>query len=138
MKKLPRSLPQPDHHRARQHARAKPSDTASGQVHTAKVRTLKSKQDITANNQQHGVLRGWKAISEFLALPVATAQRWGKSGMPVHREGRFTVAHVDDLRQWLGRESEMPAPAHIATNDADLTAGLRESISAMRRHKRAS
>jgi hypothetical protein len=84
------------------------------------------------------VLRGWKAIAEFLALPVATAQRWGKSGMPVRHEGRFTVADADELREWLGRESEMPAPAHIATNSADLAAGLRQSISELRRRKHAS
>jgi hypothetical protein len=138
MKKLPRSVPQPYRHNVRKHGHAKPSDTAGTQLHIANVRRPKSKQHITANNRQHGLLRGWKAITEFLALPVATAQRWGKSGMPVHREGRFTVADIDELRRWLGRESEMPAPAHIATNNADLTTGLRESISAMRRHKRAS
>lgn len=74
-------------------------------------------------------LSGWKAIAEFLAIPSATAQRWAKSGMPVRREGRFTVADAEELRGWLGRESEMPAPAHIATNNADLAAGLKESIS---------
>lgn len=82
-------------------------------------------------------LRGWKAIADFLAIPSATAQRWAKGGMPVHREGRFTVADAEELRGWLGRESEMSAPAHIATNNADLAAGLEESISAIRRNKRA-
>lgn len=82
-----------------------------------------------------GQLRGWKAIADFLALPVNIAQRWAKGGMPVHREGRFTVADADDLRQWLGRESKMPKPAHIAVNTADLAAGLRESISAVRRQR---
>jgi hypothetical protein len=81
-------------------------------------------------------LRGWKAIAGFLAIPATTAQRWSKDGMPVHREGRFTVADAAELRSWLGRESEMPAPAHIATNNADLAAGLRQSIAAMRSHKR--
>src|SRR6185312_5329131 len=75
-------------------------------------------------------LKGWKAIAEFLAIPSATAQRWARGGMPVSREGRFTVADPEELRSWLGRESEMPAPAHIATNNADLAAGLQESISA--------
>jgi hypothetical protein len=85
---------------------------------------------------QAGKLRGWKAIADFLALPVNIAQRWAKGGMPVHREGRFTVADADELRHWLGRESEMPAPAHIAVNGADLATGLRESISAVRKQKR--
>lgn len=83
-------------------------------------------------------LQGWKAIAEFLGLPVTTAQRWGRSGMPVRRQGRFTVADPDELRQWLGRESEMPEPAHIATNSADLAAGLKASIAQARRHKRAA
>ncbi len=83
-----------------------------------------------------GELRGWKAIADFLALPVNIAQRWAKGGMPVHREGRFTVADAEELRQWLGRESKMPEPAHIAVNGADLATGLRESISAVRRQKR--
>lgn len=56
--------------------------------------------------------------------------------MPVHREGRFTVADPEELRSWLGRESEMPGPAHIATNNADLAAGLRQSIAALRSHNR--
>lgn len=88
--------------------------------------------------QQVGTLRGWKTIAEFLALPVNVAQRWAKDGMPVHREGRFTVADADELRRWLGRESEMPAPAHIAVNNADLATGLRESIAAVRRQKRTA
>ncbi|HET9181009.1 MAG TPA: hypothetical protein VFP59_02660 [Candidatus Angelobacter sp.] len=85
-----------------------------------------------------GTLRGWKAIAQFLALPVNVAQRWAKDGMPLRREGRFTVADADELRHWLGRESEMPAPAHIAVNSADLAAGLNESIAAVRRQKRAA
>ena len=83
-------------------------------------------------------LQGWKAIADYLALPVATAQRWGRSGMPVRREGRFTVADPAELREWLGNESEMPAPAHIATNQADLAAGLKQSIAAFRKNKRAA
>ena len=89
-----------------------------------------------ATSANTGTLRGWKAIAGFLAIPAATAQRWSKDGMPVHREGRFTVAEAEELRSWLGRESEMPAPAHIATNNADLAAGLRQSIAAVRSHKR--
>ncbi len=95
----------------------------------------KAQESSNAPVSQQSPLRGWKALADFLALPVATAQRWGKTGMPVHREGRFTVANIDELRSWLGKESEMPAPAHIATNRADLAAGLRESISAVRRRK---
>ncbi len=95
----------------------------------------KSTHPATAEPQR---LQGWKAIADYLALPVATAQRWGRSGMPVRREGRFTVADPTQLRDWLGKESDMPAAAHIATNQADLAAGLKQSIAAFRKKKRAA
>ena len=53
--------------------------------------------------------------------------------MPVKREGRFTIADPDELRAWIGREAGMPRPAHIATNTADLAAGLKESIAAAKK-----
>ena len=101
-----------------------------------KIAQQPPKQKVEAAPREQR-LQGWKSIADFLALPVAVAQRWAKSGMPVHREGRFTVADADELRQWLGKESEMSAPAHIATNTADLAEGLRESISAVGRQRRA-
>src|SRR2546423_1904597 len=82
--------------------------------------------------KNEGQLQGWKDIAAFLAQSVSTAQHWAKSGMPVRREGRYTVANREELSRWLGRESHMPAPAQIATNGADLTAGLKQSIKAMR------
>jgi len=39
-----------------------------------------------------GELKGWTAIARYLGIPVATAHRWASEGMPVRREGRFTVA----------------------------------------------
>jgi hypothetical protein len=81
-------------------------------------------------------LKGWKAIGDYLGIGAAAAQRWAKGGMPVRREGRFTVADVDEIRRWLGRESHMPAPAHITTSGSDVTAALKESIAALRRKKR--
>jgi hypothetical protein len=77
-----------------------------------------------------GHLKGWAAIADFLKMPPATAQRWAKAGMPVRREGRSMVADPDELLAWLGREARMPAPAQIATNTADLSSGLKESIAA--------
>ncbi len=103
-----------------------------------KQRNPKHRRRAQSADQPTGPLQGWKAIADFLGLPVTTAQRWGKTGMPVRRQGRFTVADPDELRQWLGRESEMPEPAHIATNSADLAAGLKASIAQARRHKRAA
>ena len=50
------------------------------------------------------MLKGWQAIGSYLGVGAAIAQRWAKSsGMPVKKEGRFTVADVDELRRWLGR-----------------------------------
>ena len=81
-------------------------------------------------------LKGWQAIGAYLGIGAAVAQRWAKSGMPVKRQGRFIVADAEELRQWLGREAHMPGAAHVLTNDADVSAALKESISALRRQKR--
>ena len=56
--------------------------------------------------------------------------------MPVKHEGRFTTANPDELLTWVGREAHMPRPAHIATNNADLAAGLKESIAAAKKQKK--
>jgi hypothetical protein len=104
-------------------------------LNAMKRKSPKSKPTAAA---EAGRLQGWRAIADYLAMPVTTAQRWARSGMPVRREGRFTVADADELRRWLGSESKMPAPAHIATNQADLATGLKESISAIRKSKRAA
>ena len=65
-----------------------------------------------------------------------TVRRWAKTGMPVKREGRFTTAKPDELLAWLGREAGMPRSAQIATNSADLAAGVKESIAAMKKLKK--
>jgi hypothetical protein len=80
-----------------------------------------------------GKLTGWNAISGFLAIPVATAHRWAKEGMPVRRQGRFTVADPEELSAWIGQESHMPAPAHVVTGGADIASALKESIAAAKR-----
>jgi hypothetical protein len=73
-------------------------------------------------------LQGWKEIARFLGQPIATAQHWGKTGMPVEREGRYTVASRDKLSAWLGKESRMGAPAHIPTKGDDLAAELKRGL----------
>ena len=83
-----------------------------------------------------GPLKGWTAIARYLGIPVATAHRWASEGMPVRREGRFTVADREDVSAWLGRESHMPKPAHVMTKDADVAAALKESIAAARKRTR--
>ncbi|HZS29244.1 MAG TPA: hypothetical protein VFB76_18610 [Candidatus Angelobacter sp.] len=83
-------------------------------------------------------LKGWKAIAGYLGLTPATAQRWAEDGMPVKREGRFTVADPAELQAWLGRESHMAKPAHVMTKDADISAALKESLAATKREKKNS
>ena len=95
-----------------------------------------SKKTQPKPQTDEGVVKGWAAIADFLKMPPATAQRWAKAGMPIKREGRFATADPDELLEWLGREAKMPAPAHIATNTADLSSGLKESIAAARKGKR--
>jgi hypothetical protein len=82
-----------------------------------------------------GPLKGWTAIARYLGIPVAPAHRWASEGMPVRREGRFTVADREAVSAWLGRESHMPKPAHVMTADADMAAALKESIAAARKRK---
>jgi len=86
---------------------------------------------VVAKNREQspGKLKGWAAIAGFLGLTPASAQRWAKEGMPVKKEGRFTVADPAELQEWLGRESHMKGPAHVMTQDADIAAALKESIS---------
>jgi hypothetical protein len=80
-------------------------------------------------------LKGWAAIARFLGTSPASAQTWAKQGMPVKRDGRFTTADPAEVQAWLGQQSHMPEPAHILTNDTDITAALKDSISAMRQKK---
>jgi hypothetical protein len=64
-----------------------------------------------------------------------SAQTWAKQGMPVKREGRFTIADPDEVQAWLGHQSHMPGPAHILTDEADIARALKESILIMKRKK---
>jgi len=75
------------------------------------------------------------SLAKFLGTSPASAQSWVKQGMPVKHEGRFAVADPAEVQAWLGRQSHMPKPAHILTNDTDITAALKESISVVKRKK---
>lgn len=83
-------------------------------------------------------LKSWKAIATYLGISESAAQRWASQGMPVKKEGRFTVAEPEELRRWVGRESHMPEAAHIVTPETDVSAALKASITAMRRRKPGS
>jgi phage terminase Nu1 subunit (DNA packaging protein) len=80
-------------------------------------------------------LKGWAAIARFLGTSPASAQTWAKQGMPVKREGRFAIANPEEVQAWLGQQSHMPKAAHILTDDADIAAALKDSISVVKRKK---
>ncbi len=81
-------------------------------------------------------LKGWQNIAQFLGQPIAVAQRWGKSGMPVSRQGRHMTANPDDLRRWLAKESGAAQPVTIASANADLAADLKRGLTEARRQRR--
>ena len=91
-----------------------------------------------AGQNSTAILQGWRSIAGFLGLPLATVQRWARTGMPVRKQGRFTVADKEELQQWLGRQSHMPAPAQVVDANTDLAAALQQSISATRPTNRAA
>lgn len=102
----------------------------------ARKRAQKSPRENAKKKPATSELKGWTAIAAFLAIPASAARRWARDGMPVRRQGRFTVAKADELRAWLGRESHMRAPALILTDESDVAGALKESIAATRRSTR--
>lgn len=87
------------------------------------------------SEEKSNPLRGWQQIATFLGQPVAVAQRWARSGMPVRRQGRYIVAEPEQLSGWLGREAHLAAPAHIASSEGDLLTDLKQSLKS-RKHSR--
>ena len=82
------------------------------------------------------LLKGWKAIAEYLGQPIVTVQTWAKTSLPATRQGRFMTAIPEQLSDWLARESGADKPVHIAVaSDKDLTEELRRSIKAQRRER---
>src|SRR5437588_9461182 len=100
------------------------------------VHQYMNRRKIKTKVEPAQLLKGWKAVGDYLGIGQGAAQRWAKSGMPVRREGRFTVADVDEIRRWLAREAHMPAPAYVATGTSDVTAALKQSIAAARKKNR--
>lgn len=84
--------------------------------------------------EESDLLKGWKQIAGFLGQPIAVAQRWATTGMPVRRQGRFVVALPEELNTWLGKESG--EPVHVATNETDLSAELKRGLSHIRKEQR--
>ncbi len=102
-----------------------------------KRKSAKRDKSAKPREQPPEKLQGWKTIAEYLGVSQATAEHWAKTGMPVKRQGRYTVADPNELRQWLGKEAHMPAPAEVVTSATDISAALKESLSALRRQKQS-
>jgi len=83
-------------------------------------------------------LKGWTAIAEFLGQTPAVAQRWHYEGMPVMKEGRFVYADPDEVTRWVGTDSGKRKPVHIASDDENLTADLKEGLSYIRGQRKGS
>ena len=94
---------------------------------TKKQTTKKSR--LAKQNAHPDRLKGWTKIAQFLGQPVAVAQRWARSGMPVQREGRFMTASPEELSRFLGREAGLDVPVHIASEGMDLSADLKRALS---------
>ncbi len=94
------------------------------------------KTEVVKNKTEDQQLKGWNAIASHLGQPVAVAQRWAKSGMPVKREGRYVVASPEELSRWLGRESGTTEVVHIAAAGEDLTTELRRGLAEARRRRK--
>jgi len=92
----------------------------------------KSRRSTPTSKIQKERLKGWHEIASFLGQPVAVAQRWARSGMPVARDGRFMYASPDELSQYLGREAGLDVPVHIATENMDLSSDLKRALSQVR------
>src|SRR6266849_3005676 len=81
-------------------------------------------------------LKGWGEIAAFLGQPVAVAQRWQKSGIPVTREGRFVYASPEELTNWIGAERGRSEPVHLASEGEDLAADLKRGLSYVRQQRK--
>lgn len=85
--------------------------------------------------RESGRLEGWNAIAKFLGQTPAVVQRWQESGMPVERSGRHVYASSEELTQWVGTEAGKSKPVHIAMDQENLLADLKEGLAYVRRGK---
>ena len=84
-------------------------------------------------NLESGLLQGWNAIAKFLGQTPAVAQRWNESGMPVLRSGRRVSASPEELTRWVATEAGKSKPVHIAMEQENLLADLKEGLAYVRR-----
>ena len=80
-----------------------------------------------------GSLQGWNAIAKFLGQTPAVAQRWHESGMPVENRGRRVSAAPEELTRWVGTDAGKSKPVHIAREQENLLADLKEGLAYVRR-----
>jgi len=95
-----------------------------------------AKKRSLAAHDTFQMLKGWKAIAEFLGQSPSVAKRWHSEGMPVMEEGRFVHADPEELTKWLGTEHGQRKPIHIATQDENLAADLKQALTYVRSRKR--
>jgi len=100
-----------------------------------KQKPAKKNRPAAKPKAQNERLKGWTEIASFLGQPVAVAQRWARSGMPVTREGKFMYASREELSKYLGREAGFDVPVHIATENMDLSADLKRALAHARAGK---
>jgi hypothetical protein len=100
-----------------------------------KQQPAKKRRPAAKPRLQNERLKGWNEIAGFLGQPVAVAQRWARSGMPVTREGRFMCSSREELSRYLGREAGLDVPVHIATENMDLSADLKRALAHARAGK---
>ena len=80
-------------------------------------------------------LKGWPAIANYLGQTPAVAQRWHSEGMPVTKEGRFVYANPEELTKWVGTDSGKVKPIHIASDEENLAADLKQALTYVRTRK---
>ncbi len=115
---------------------AKSCDSASiGAVMTKKSKAVPKTKAGVANpaKGEPKLLKGWKQIADFLGEPTSVVQRWASTGMPLRREGRYVEATVEELNQWLGKQSGKPV--HVVTDATDLGAELKRGLAFVRGKK---
>jgi len=104
-----------------------------GTTHSPEFRIWR---EVKNEKKQTTELQGWDEIAEFLGLPVTTAKRWQRSGMPVHRGGRYVYAVTDELNRWVSTETPSGSRVHIASENEDLAADLKQALSEARRNQK--
>jgi hypothetical protein len=97
---------------------------------------MKKQPFITKKNKTSTILKGWQQIAAYLGHPPAVVQRWASDGMPVRKQGRYVETTLEELNQWLGKQSGKPV--HFATTNTDLTAELKRGLSFVRAEHKPS